>query len=127
MTNTITLDQIPEDYIRTFDKEGPLRILLLEDMPSDAALIKLELRKLEIDWEVVHVSNKEDFEKKYKSYKPHFILSDYNLPQYTGMEAVKMIRSLNPYIPFYLNFAMPLPYQLDVEECNNHNHLQNIA
>ena len=102
MTNTITLDQIPEDYIRTFDKEGPLRILLLEDMPSDAALIKLELRKLEIDWEIVHVSNKEDFEEKYKSYKPHFILSDYNLPQYTGMEAVKMIRSLNPYIPFII-------------------------
>ena len=102
MSKVISLEQAPQAYIRTFDPENALRILLLEDMPSDAALIKLELRKLQIDWEVVHVTNRQDFEEKFESYKPHFILSDYNIPQYTGMEAVKMVRNLNPYIPFIL-------------------------
>jgi two-component system sensor histidine kinase UhpB len=102
MSEAISMEQVPEAYIRTFDSENALRILLLEDMPSDAALIKLELRKLQIDWEVVHVTNRLDFEEKFESYKPHFILSDYNLPQYTGMEAVKMVRNVNPYIPFII-------------------------
>lgn len=102
MSKVISLEQVPQAYIRTFDPENALRILLLEDMPSDAALIKLELRKLQIDWEVVHVTNRQDFEEKFASYKPHFILSDYNIPQYTGMEAVKMVRNLNPYIPFII-------------------------
>lgn len=102
MSEAITLEQIPKEYIRSKEEDQALRILLLEDMPSDAALIQLELRKLELDWEVEHVTNKVDFEQRFESYKPHVILSDYNLPQFTGMEAVKMIREVNPYIPFII-------------------------
>ena len=84
------------------ERDAKLRILVLEDMPSDVALIKLELRKLEMEYEVNAVTNQLAFKEALSGYHPHIILSDYNLPQYTGMEALKEAREMFPYVPFII-------------------------
>jgi two-component system sensor histidine kinase UhpB len=84
------------------DTEQTLRILLLEDLLSDAELIKLQLRRLKFSKEIEHVTNREDFEERFNRFKPHVILSDYALPQFTGMEALEYVREQNPFIPFII-------------------------
>lgn len=93
------IEQYDNEYLFINQEDGVLRVLLLEDLLSDAELIKLQLRKLQMEKRVEHVTNKGDFEAALLRFKPHLILSDYALPQFTGMDALKMIQSFNPYIP----------------------------
>lgn len=83
-------------------KVEALRILLLEDMYTDAELIKLEIRKLEMNLNIEHVSNEQQFKDAFSVFDPHLIISDYALPQYTGMEALTFVKEINPYIPFIM-------------------------
>ena len=93
------IEKFDNEYLYINQEDGVLRVLLLEDLLSDAELIKLQLRKLQMEKRVEHVTNKTDFESALLRFKPHLILSDYALPQFTGMDALKMIQSFNPYIP----------------------------
>ncbi len=86
----------------TIEAEQNLRILLLEDLKSDADVISLKLRKLRWPHEIKHVTNKVDFIAQLDQYQPHVILSDYSLPQYTGMQALEYTRSIDPFIPFII-------------------------
>lgn len=91
-----------QDFLTAVRGEQTLRILLLEDLQSDAALIQLQLRKVERDKEVKHTKNQAEFEQALKDFKPHLILSDYSLGQYTGMEALVHTKKINRYIPFII-------------------------
>ncbi len=81
---------------------GTLRMLLLEDLRSDADVIALQLRKLQYPREIKVVTNRVDFEAALIDFKPHIVLSDYSLPQYTGMDALLHVRSTLPYLPFII-------------------------
>ena len=60
------------------DKE--IRILHLEDLPSDAWLVERELRKAQLPFSLRHVETKEAFVRELVEFKPHLILADYSLP-----------------------------------------------
>lgn len=83
-------------------QEGYLRILLLEDLRSDAEVIALQLRKLQYEREIKVVTNRNDFIASLEEFEPHIVLSDYSLPQYTGMDALLHVRQNNPYLPFII-------------------------
>ena len=82
------------------DKE--LRILILEDIAADAELMERELRKEEMKFNSRRVTTKKEFLKELKGFNPDLILSDYKLPQFDGMTALKLTRELAPSIPFIL-------------------------
>ncbi|MFZ6052146.1 sensor histidine kinase [Halocola ammonii] len=84
------------------EENAPLRVLLLEDLSTDAELIKLQLRKLQVEKEIEHVKDKDEYLHALATFKPHIILSDYTLPQYTGMEALQDLKSINSYVPFII-------------------------
>ncbi|MFM1931556.1 MAG: hypothetical protein RL226_859 [Bacteroidota bacterium] len=96
------IDEFDNEHLFINQEDGVLRVLLLEDLLSDAELIKLNLRKLQMDKRVEHVTNRADFEAALTRFVPHLILSDYSLPQFTGMEALELIKAHNPYIPFII-------------------------
>lgn len=98
----IAVESVESDNIYRMNSGETLRILLLEDLKSDADIIALHLRKLNIPKDIYHVTNKKDFIPALSSYSPHIILSDYSLPQYNGMEALITARESNPYIPFII-------------------------
>ncbi len=79
-----------------------IRILLLEDYPLDAELVQSQLKKSHPRWSVDHVTDKAGFESYLKHNKPDVVLSDYSLPQYTGMEAFFTVRSLGIEVPFII-------------------------
>lgn len=84
------------------NQEAPLRILLLEDLRSDAEVIALQLRKLQYERDIQVVTNRNDFVASLEAFNPHIVLSDYSLPQYTGMDALMHVRERYPYLPFII-------------------------
>lgn len=76
-----------------------MRILMLEDTPSDAELEEYELRKTGVPFTLKRVETREVFIRALEEFCPDIILSDYNLPEFSGMEALEIVRSTHPEIP----------------------------
>ena len=86
-------------------------ILMLEDMDNDVELIKRAAKKA-IPTAVFNVAKtKEEFLEKLNWGVPNVILSDYNIPGYSGLEAMYHVRSIHAHIPFIFVTGM-----LDDEE-----------
>ena len=79
------------------DKE--LRILILEDTPTDAELAERELRKAGIDFIAKRVEKRDEFVHALVDFHPDIILSDYKLPDFDGMAALQIVRRDYPEIP----------------------------
>jgi PAS domain S-box-containing protein len=78
-------------------------VLLLEDSENDMELVKAELlSSLEYNFEFNWVISKNDFINAIKEFKPDIILSDYNLPQFNGLDAIKIAQDIDPYIPIII-------------------------
>jgi PAS domain S-box-containing protein len=79
-----------------------LRILILEDNDLDIELINDELISNRFKFVSKSVFTKSDFKTALLDFKPDIILSDYNLPQFTGLDALEIVLELAPNIPFIL-------------------------
>ncbi len=79
-----------------------LKILILEDNPIDAKLNTIQLKKENILFESKLVETENEFVSGLKNYKPDLILSDYSLPDFNGMQALKISKILVPDIPFIM-------------------------
>ena len=83
--------------------ENKLRVLILEDLPSDAELAQRELRAvLKNDPTVKVVDTEDGFVKALKVFKPDLIISDYMLPTFDGLSALKIRQDISPYTPFVM-------------------------
>src|SRR5437660_2781528 len=78
------------------------RILILEDVATDAELIERELRKANIAFTSQRVETKEDFSKALTEFEPDIIISDYGLPQFSGLEALRLLKEKDIPAPFIL-------------------------
>jgi PAS domain S-box-containing protein len=81
---------------------GKLRILYIEDSPADAELCLHELRKAGFEVTADVVQTPENFDARIRSNRYDIILADYNLPQWTGMEALEHLREQDKDTPFIL-------------------------
>jgi len=79
-----------------------IRILHLEDSPSDAALCLLELRRSQFDVSVEVVENAEQFSSRLSSNRYDLVLADYKLQGWDGMQAFETFRKLGYKEPFIL-------------------------
>ncbi len=79
-----------------------LHILILEDVADDAELMEDELRKDNISFSSKRVETEQEFCKALKDMKPDIILSDYSLPTFDGMSALKLTKEISPSIPFII-------------------------
>jgi PAS domain S-box-containing protein len=77
-----------------------LRILCLEDIEADAIIIREQLKSEGLIFQYDHVSSESEFTDKLKSGKYDIILSDYNLPGYSGIAALLLSRKMCPFVPF---------------------------
>lgn len=78
------------------------KILILEDVPTDADLVERELRRNGVEFISARAETRDDFVRKLKEFQPDLILSDYMLPQFTGMEALLIVKENSPYTPFII-------------------------
>src|ERR1041385_1233636 len=79
-----------------------LHILFVEDEVSDYDLIEGALHKARITFIPKRVETSESFQQQLRDFKPDLILSDYSLPRFDGMSALRLARKLNPSIPFII-------------------------
>jgi len=77
-----------------------LRVLFAEDNPDDAALQLRELKRAGLS--VVHrvVDSRQAFEAGVREFAPDVILSDFSMPSFDGMEALRLAAELVPDTPF---------------------------
>jgi len=79
-----------------------LKILFVEDVPSDVELSVLELRKEKLTFEHVTVCSKADLLNALKNFSPDIVISDYIMPAFNGLQALKEVLDFNPELPFIL-------------------------
>ena len=79
-----------------------LKILFIEDLPSDVDLAVLELRKEKLKFEHTSVCTRSDLISALKEFKPDLVISDYMMPAFNGLQALKEVIKFNPELPFIL-------------------------
>ena len=80
----------------------PLHILHLEDNPADSLLVRDQLASEEVAADVRHVACRADFVRALDEGPWDLVLADYKLPDYNGLEALKLVRQKFPLLPFIL-------------------------
>jgi PAS domain S-box-containing protein len=81
---------------------SPLRILHLEDNPADALLVRDQFASDELAAEVRHVTCRAKFIQALDEGRWDLVLADYRLPDFTGLDALKLVRNKFPNLPFIL-------------------------
>lgn len=77
-----------------------LRVLLLEDSRADAELSLAALAAARLECEADIATGREEFERCYAAGRYDVVLADYNLPGYTGLDALARVRREDPLQPF---------------------------
>jgi diguanylate cyclase (GGDEF)-like protein/PAS domain S-box-containing protein len=78
---------------------SPLRILLLEDDPYDRVLIEQELQRQAPGTQVLAAVTEEEFVRALRAGAVDVILTDYTLPGYDGLQALRVAQELAPGVP----------------------------
>ncbi|HEX3801189.1 MAG TPA: ATP-binding protein [Verrucomicrobiae bacterium] len=78
----------------------PLHILHVEDNSDDAALVKHLLRTENVACTIRVVSSSLEFESALKESAVSLILSDFSMPGFSGLAALKITRKQRPDVPF---------------------------
>ena len=76
------------------------RLLHVEDEVTDSDLVGVWLQEAGLNWEVVRVDTREAFVKALESERFDIILSDFQLPAFNGLEALKETRARRPDLAF---------------------------
>jgi PAS domain S-box-containing protein len=80
----------------------PIKILILEDVPSDAELMQRELRKAGLQFNAVMTDTRKGFVEQLEKFHPDIILADYQLPSFDGLAALDIVREKSPATPFII-------------------------
>ncbi|HEU4619591.1 MAG TPA: PAS domain S-box protein, partial [Gammaproteobacteria bacterium] len=80
--------------------QSPIRILMLEDNAVDAELVTRRLRGDGLDFVSRIVSSELAFRREIAEFSPQIILSDFSLPQFDGLSALRIAHALAPSTPF---------------------------
>jgi PAS domain S-box-containing protein len=78
------------------------KVLMVEDITSDATLIERQLKMCDIHFQSLIVDNSDDYAQALQAFKPDIILSDFNLPAFDGFSALMLRQELAPLTPFIL-------------------------
>jgi two-component system cell cycle sensor histidine kinase/response regulator CckA len=78
----------------------PLRVLILDDVATDAQLVQRALKRSGIDFVARHVGDEPTFLRSLEEFQPDVVLSDYSLPGYDGLSALAAVRARDPSLPF---------------------------
>jgi diguanylate cyclase (GGDEF)-like protein/PAS domain S-box-containing protein len=79
---------------------GRIRVLMVEDVASDAELEIRELKRAGMSVEHRLVDREETFIASLGEFEPDVIVSDFSMPHFDGMAALVLARERAPHVPF---------------------------
>ncbi len=85
---------------------SPLRILYLEDSLADVELVTETLERQGLKCAIDRVESGSEFAKAFQETTYDLILSDFSLPSYNGLKALKHVRERDVNVPFILISGM---------------------
>jgi len=77
-----------------------LKMLMVEDVPSDAEITLRELKRNGMEFVVRLVETEADLRRECVEFAPDIVLSDFAMPQFDGLSALRIVRQLQPHLPF---------------------------
>jgi PAS domain S-box-containing protein len=77
----------------------PTRILIAEDQENDIILAKREIGHVLKSCEFEAVQTSEDFLASLQKFQPHLVITDYSMPHFDGLTAIKLARENAPHTP----------------------------
>lgn len=77
-----------------------IKILLVEDLSSDVELAIEEIKREKINFNYRVVDKEDKFRQELAEFCPDIVISDYSMPAFDGMSALKITRSLYRNMPF---------------------------
>jgi PAS domain S-box-containing protein len=77
-----------------------LRILILENEVSDAALAEFHLREAGLQFSTRCVRERTDFVAALRDFQPHVVISGFKLPTFDGFSALEIVRQDHADLPF---------------------------
>lgn len=77
-----------------------LKILLVEDTQTDAELALRELTRSGIRHNGLRVETEQELRTELTRFEPDIVLSDFSMPHFDGLSALKVVREVRPDIPF---------------------------
>src|SRR5689334_8720286 len=83
-------------------KPQRLRLLLVEDVEDDAQLLLMQLRAGGIDPDFVRVETAEELKAALENGPWDVVFADYNLPSFTGLNALQIMQAKGMDLPFIL-------------------------
>lgn len=86
----------------TLMTNNPIRILILEHDPNDIELLLREFKKGELQYVSAIVKERGAFEKELKDFSPDIVLSDFKIPGFSGVDALKIKNDISPDTPFII-------------------------
>jgi len=84
------------------NKKLEYRVLIVEDTPTDAELNEREIRNNLKECVFMRVDNEENFLSAIKEFKPDIIISDFKMPTFDGLLALKHTLAQSPITPFII-------------------------
>ncbi|WP_164549865.1 response regulator [Nonlabens ponticola] len=79
-----------------------LKILIVEDSITDAALIQRQVRKTISDPEIVMCDSILKVRHALKTFIPDFVFTDYALVGFTGMDVIENVKDIYPAVPIVM-------------------------
>ncbi len=80
--------------------EKTLKILFVEDLPTDVMLAERKLRADGLVFESRRVDNEAALKDALSSFRPDIVISDYAMPSFDGMSALNVVKEADPFMPF---------------------------
>jgi PAS domain S-box-containing protein len=80
----------------------PLRILIVEDLPSDVELVMHEINKSGIEFTSRVVDEEQPYLEALDDFQPDIVLSDYSMPLFDGMAALRLCQKHAEGTPFIM-------------------------
>jgi two-component system, cell cycle sensor histidine kinase and response regulator CckA len=81
------------------EMDEPLRILLVEDLATDAELAQREISKTLKPCTFMCVDTREDYLAALADFQPDIIISDYRMPRFDGLTALRLALEHAPFTP----------------------------
>lgn len=85
---------------RTVQPQAPWRVLIVDDSRDDAELAEITLRDAGLSVACRRVCTEASLRDALQAFAPHVVLSDVNIPGFSGTEALAAVRGHDPSLPF---------------------------